>query len=187
VRAVKYLKGRPRVVYNYPWQEAAGLATYVDTDFAGCTATCRSTSGGCILRGDHLIKHWSVTQKVVTLSSGEAELSGMVKGAGEGLGLQSVGKDLGLEFELTVLGDSSAAIGICRRTGIGRVRHLAVGQLWVQERVRNKDFAIEKHPGADNPADALTKFLDRRTIDRHVEFAGLRDEGGRARSAPRIS
>eukprot|EP00969_Alexandrium_andersonii_P052270 2295114-Alexandrium_andersonii.AAC.1 len=24
--------------------------------------------------------------------------------------------------------------GICRRTGIGRVRHLAVTQLWVQER-----------------------------------------------------
>ena len=32
----------------------------------------------------------------------------------------------------------AAAIGICRRTGIGRVRHLAVGQLWVQERLREE-------------------------------------------------
>ena len=48
----------------------------------------------------------------------------------------SVAKDLGIDVGLTILADSSAAIGICRRTGIGEVRHLAVGQLWVQEQVR---------------------------------------------------
>ena len=85
------------------------------------------------MRGEHVIKHWSSTQKVVALSSGEAELAGIVKGSAEGIGLQSVAADLGLDLGLKVFADSSAAIGICRRTGIGRVRHLAVGQLWVQE------------------------------------------------------
>ena len=88
-----------------------------------------------IFRGAH-IKHRAVTQKHVTLSSGEAELGGVVKGAAEGLGVQSLALDMGLQVKLAVHADSSAAIAICRRSGIGRARHLAVGQLWVQERFR---------------------------------------------------
>ena len=128
-----------------------------------------------------------MTQKVVTLSSGEAELSGVVKGAGEGIGMQSIGKDLGIDFELTVLADSSAAIGICRRTGIGRVRHLAVGQLWVQERVRCGDLVLRKHPGQDNPADRLTKHVDKKTAEKHIDVVNMKVESGRPHSAPRVS
>ena len=78
------------------------------------------------------MKHWTVTQESITLSSGEAELGGVVKGASEGLGLRSLARDLGLDFSLELHTDSSAALGICRRTRIGWVRHLAVAQLWVQ-------------------------------------------------------
>ena len=69
-------------------------------------------------------------------------------------------KDLGIEAGLEVLADSSVAIGICRRTGIGKVRHLVVGQIWVQERVGSGDFALTKHPGTANPADILTKVVE---------------------------
>ena len=81
------------------------------------------------MRGRYLVKHYSRTQKVVTLSSAEAELGGVVQGASEGLGTQSIAHDLGIEATLTLWADSSAAIGICQRSGIGRVRHLAVGKL----------------------------------------------------------
>ena len=80
-RLAKYLAGAPRLMYSHPWQEAAGITVYVDTDFAGCSFTRKSTSGGLAFRGRHLLKTWSCTQKVVTLSSGEAELAGVVKGA----------------------------------------------------------------------------------------------------------
>ena len=106
---------------------------YADTDFVGCLQTRRSTSGGCAFRGNHLIKHWCTTQKVVTLSSGEAELTGIVKGATEALGLKSLSADLGWDAGLKLHANSYAAIGICKRSGIGRVRHLATGQLWVKE------------------------------------------------------
>ena len=104
------------------------------------------------MRGEHLLKHWSVTQKSITLSSGEAELGGgVVKGATEGIGLQALAHDLAIEFALQLYADSSAAIGICRRSGIGRVRHLAVGQLWVQERLRVGQFTLYKVGGAGQP------------------------------------
>ena len=142
-RVCRFLLGAHRVAYEFPWQTAGGaLQVYADTDFAGCIETRRSTSGGCALVGQHLVKHWSVTQKCVTLSSGEAELGGLVKACGEGLGLVSLGRDLDLPLALQVFADSSAAIGICRRSGIGRVRHLAVGQLWVQECLREGAFTL---------------------------------------------
>ena len=86
--------------------------------------------------GGHLIKSWSSTQSGVALSSGEAEFNGVVRGAGIGLGYQSLLKDLGQELPVRVWTDSSAAIGICSRQGLGKVRHLDTHTLWVQQAVR---------------------------------------------------
>ena len=154
LRIVKYLKSEPRVAFGYQWQKGSDLRIYVDKDFAGCLQTRRSTSGGCAMRGGHLVKHWSSTQKVVTRSSGEAELTGIVKGVAEGLYLRSLSADLDWDSSLRIYADSSAATGICRRSGIDKVRHLATDQLWVQERIRSKDFELFKVLGTENQARA---------------------------------
>ena len=186
-RVAQYLAGSGRLIYRFNWQSCHDLAVYTDTDFAGCHTTRKSTSGGCALRGEHLVKHWSTTQKVITLSSGEAELAGLVKGACEGLGLQSLAADLGIPLKMQLHADSSAAIGICRRHGIGRVRHLAVGQLWVQEKLRAKAYSLHKVPGDINPADILTKNVCRAILDRHLVTMSADREAGRATSAPEVS
>jgi hypothetical protein len=163
------------------------LVVYADTDFAGCRATRRSTSGGCALWGGRLVKHWSTTQKAITLSSGEAELGGVVKAASEALGLQSVAEDLGVLLRIALCTDSSAAVGICRRAGIGRVRHLVVGQLWIQELVRDEVVDLFKVKGELNPADLMTKPLGRAALDGHLVRLQLRRVEGRAVSAPAAS
>ena len=183
-RLAQYLVGSPRLVYSFPWQEQAGLKVFVDTDFAGCHETRKSTSGGVLCRGAHVIKHWSTTQKCITLSSGEAELGGLVKGVAEGLGAQALAADMGLDLSLSVHADSSAAIGICRRSGIGRVRHLAVGQLWIQSHLRTGAFALYKVRGEFNPADLCTKHLARPVLDRLLGQIGVAREHGRAETAP---
>ena len=186
-RLVQYLAGSPRLVYMFAWQAAADLQVFTDTDFAGCRASRRSTSGGCAMRGSHLVKHWAVTQKVITLSSGEAELAGVVRGASEACGLQSLAADLGVDLKIGIHADSSAAIGICRRSGIGRVRHLAVSQLWVQERLRAGDFTLHKVAGDCNPADILTKAVARALLDQHLSRISVIREAGRAASAPQVT
>jgi hypothetical protein len=187
-RLARYLLDSPRVVYDFPWGSTGEqMVVYADTDFAGCTATRRSTSGGCALWAGMLVKHWSTTQKAITLSSGEAELGGVVKAASEALGLQSVARDLGIHVGIALCTDSSAAVGICRRAGIGRVRHLAVGQLWIQELVRECAVELYKVKGELNPADLLTKPLARAALDGHLERLRLCRLSGRAASAPAAS
>ena len=186
-RAVRFLVGMPRLVYCFDFQpHVKSLHAYVDTDFGGCHVTRRSTSGGVAMRGNHCIKHWSTTQSTVALSSGEAELGGICRGASIGLGLQSLALDLGIPLDLEVLTDATAAIGICRRRGLGKIRHLATADLWVQDRVRRGDFKLTKVLGTDNPADMLTKHISRDVMLRHMERIGIAAESGRAKSAPTI-
>ena len=133
-----------------------------------------------------MLKHWSQTQSTVTLSSAEAELTGICKGGSLGLGIQSIANDLGFNWKLGLHSDASAAIGICRRRGLGKVRHLAVADLWVQDRLRTKDLTLSKVFGTENPADLLTKHVERALIDRHLKRVCLNFEEGRAASAPTI-
>ena len=73
---------------------------------------------------------------IIALSTGESELGAVVKGATEGLGMQSLLRDFGFEAAVHLLSDATAAIGIVRRLGLGRVRHLATADLWIQQRLR---------------------------------------------------
>jgi hypothetical protein len=183
-RVVRYLKGEPRLVYEYRWQGQEDLTVYVDTDWAGCHKTRKSTSGGAIVRGSHLLKHWSTTQQTIALSSGEAELKGILKGAAEGLGLQSVGMDLNTELSVHLYTDSSAAMGMVNRKGLGRVRHVEVGELWIQDTVKQMRMPIGKVAGEENPVDILTKHVDRGKIREHCNRSRMSQEVGRAEAAP---
>ena len=56
-QVIRYLKGAPRYVLKYAYQtKPEGLGGWADTDFAGCRVTRKSTSGGIIMHGRHVIK-----------------------------------------------------------------------------------------------------------------------------------
>ena len=73
--------------------------------------------------------------------------------------------------------------GICRRRGLGRVRHLHVADLWVQDKIRCGAFSLTKIAGADNPADVLTTYVERPTMVKHLQTLRLWPEERRAASA----
>ena len=120
--------------------------------------------------GGHVLKSWSTNQAVLALSSGEAEYYGIVKAASVALGIRSLALDMGIEYTkpIVIKSDASAAIGISNRIGVGKIRHIEVTQLWVQDKVANKEIVIMKVPTEDNLADALTKAVDAQVITKHV-------------------
>ena len=135
--------------------------------------------------GAHVIRTWSSTQPSVTLSSGEAEFYGLVKAAGAGLGHQSIMLDFGLKTPVRVWTDSSAAIGISTRSGLGKLRHLETHTLWVQEKVRTGAIEVRKVRGDVNPADLFTKHLPSRDkIHQLVKLFGCEYRAGRSEAAP---
>ena len=65
------------------------------------------------------------------MSSGEAEYYGVVRAAGIGLGQQALFRDAGVILPVRVWTDSSAAIGISTRQGLGKLRHVECHSLWL--------------------------------------------------------
>ena len=118
--------------------------------------------------GSHAVMNWSATQQVVALSSGEAELYAMTKGAANTKGMMSLGMDFGMMFHGRIGCDSSAAIGMVNRTGVGKLRHIRVQYLWIQGVVKSGELSVSKVPGLENPADVLTKYTDARTMQGHT-------------------
>ena len=186
-RMVRYLAGKPRLVHFYPWQSGSDSSTlnvFVDTDFAGCRETRRSTSGGVAMLGSHTIKQWSKTQSTLALSSGEAELSGIAAGAAQAIGPQTILRDLGFNVKIVLHSDATAAIGIARRKGMGKIRHLDVSDLWVQDKIRSGALDLVKVPGDQNPADSLTKYVDHSILVKSLARMNLHLREGRPESAP---
>ena len=85
---------------------------------------------------------------------------------------------------LRVFSDATAAIGIARRKGIGRIRHLDTTDLWIQDAIRSGRISVDKVPCNLNPAVILTKYVDKRALDMALPKMNLWPTSGRPASAP---
>jgi hypothetical protein len=160
-RLARYLSGCPSLALMFVFQqEQFGSKIPVDSNWASEDTERRSTHSGLEFVGLHLIESWVATDQVRSLSSAEAELYGIVDGAARGIMTQNMFKEVNKSWSVTVQCDSSAAIGMSSRTGVGKVRHIQTRWLWVQDAVRDKLIKLEKIRGEDNLADLGTKALD---------------------------
>ena len=73
------------------------------------------------------------------------------------LGAGELLKECGKNIEMQLEGDSSAAKGTLSREGAGRVKHLEVRQLWLQQYIKDGRIGFHKVPRAINRADTQTK------------------------------
>ena len=149
------------------------MITFTDSDWAGCTKSRKSTSGGAVTIGAHLITHWSSTQATIALSSAEAELNGIVKAISESIGINGLVHFMDKDMTAEVHTDSSAATGIVHRTGCGKIKHLEARQLWVQEAVEEKKVGVKQISRVINCADSLTHHWSLADGARHLAKLGL--------------
>ncbi len=187
-RIARYLRRRPRLVYKFDWAYGEHqIVGYSDTDWGGDRITRKSTSGGVATIAGHLIKSWCKLQTCVASSSGEAELYGCNKTTSECLGLQSIALDFGTKHKVSVCTDSSAALGIIQRFGLGKTKHIDLEQLWCQEMSSSGRVMYRKVAGTANPADMLTKAVDESNIMVNTRRLQLAFMSGRAVSAPHLT
>jgi hypothetical protein len=109
--------------------------------------------------GAHCIKVWCKLQSVVALSSAEAELYAGLRSACEGLGVQSLAADIGMKAELRLHLDSTAALSLVHKAGLGKAKHIEMQHLWLQGAVAAGRLKAVKVHTDINPADLMTKPL----------------------------
>ena len=136
--------------------------------------------------GKHIIKAWSTNQNVVALSSGEAEYYAIVKGGTQTLGTQSLLRDMGVHLGIVIYTDASAAKGMASRRGLGKVRHIDVSQLWVQDKIFKTEFILVKVGTHDNIADAMTKSISADSMNKHIINTGAHIACNRHKLLPAV-
>ena len=90
---------------------------FSDANWAGCRQSRKSTSGGVVMIGKHLIKAYSKTQAIIAKSSAESELFGIVRATCEALGFITLVQDMGKDVKARLHMDANAAQGIIDRQG----------------------------------------------------------------------
>ena len=90
-------------------------------------------------------------QNTIAQSSAEFELLAIVFAATEALGCMFLATDLALVFDTRLHVDAAAALGILERRGVGRIRHLDVGALWLQDVQLRQMVGFVKVKGMSSP------------------------------------
>jgi len=187
-RLARYLIKYPRLVWVYRRQEPPRHLDGVgDSNWAGCTATRKSTSSAAVLHGFHLLFLTSTTQAIISLSVGEAEFYALVKLASRLLGTAIMVRELGAHLEAVLATDSSAARGVASRRGAGKIRHIHTPSLWLQQQVVRKTLRVRKIAGARNGSDIGTKHLDQTAIAKCLSELGLEIRYGVPTEALRVA
>ena len=111
---------------------------YTDSDWAGQATTCKSTSGGVVQWRNATLKAWSRTQQTVSLSSSEAELYALTTGVAERMVTKHLLQELGHEVILMNHVDSQSAKAWSSKRGLGRMKHVMLKYMYVQDVVAKK-------------------------------------------------
>ena len=138
------------------------------------------------MHGAHMMRFISATQATIALSVGESEWHGLVHGSSALLGFRALALDYGRTLTSVIRTDSTTAIGIGARRGVGKIRHLSTRTLWVQQRITKKELKVTKVDGTENIADLGTKLLERSLIDKFVGMMGFVYRSGKSLLAKEI-
>ena len=95
--------------------------------------------------------------------------------------------DLGIDLKVRMLTDSSTGKAISARRGLGKIRHMACHELWLQDHVAAGTIEVVKIKNTYNTADILTKHLSRKELDEIVDQLGHNFVEGRSEAAPELS
>ena len=157
-RIARYLKGVPSAK---SWTEINTfpqfVIVYTDSDLAGQHQTCKSTSGGVTRWRCATLSAWSRIQQSVSLSSAEAEFYAPTTGISEGMVTKHLLKELGLEVTLVNHVDSQSAKVWASKRGLGRMKHVMLQCMFVQDVVEKKQTTRAYVNTNSNKADLMTK------------------------------
>ncbi|CAK0847992.1 unnamed protein product, partial [Prorocentrum cordatum] len=156
----------------------AELVGYGDSDRAGDLQTGRSQSSGNIEIDNAPMHSFSRRQGIAATSSGAAEYYAATAVAEDLLYFKSLLEFMCFAVAATLLTDSSAARGIAKREGVGKVRSLEARVLWPQQAIKRKLMDLGAVGTDDNKADLGTQILGHERFVEHRAINGIHTDMG---------
>ena len=177
VRILRYLKSAPGKGLLFSKHGNTDILGYSYSDWAG-KGDRRSTSGYLTFVGGNLVTWKSKKQKVVSLSSAEAEYRAMVKGICELLWLKRLMGELGFSSEkpMKLFCDNQSAIKIAENpVQHDRTKHVEIDRNFIYEKLENKEIEVPYVSTKGQLADMLTKAQTNSAFSNSLVKLGIYD------------
>uniref|UniRef100_A0A2N9HID0 GAG-pre-integrase domain-containing protein n=1 Tax=Fagus sylvatica TaxID=28930 RepID=A0A2N9HID0_FAGSY len=177
-RILKYLKSSPGKGLMFSKNDHLEVEGYTDADWAGNISDRKSTSGYFTFVGGNLVTWRSKKQKVVALSSAEAEFRGMAKGLCELLWLKRLLTEIGFAptSEMNLFCDNKAAIDISHNPiQHDRTKHVEVDRHFIKHNLETKIVQFPFVKSEDQLADILTKAVSSKEFYNSLVKLCIRD------------
>ena len=178
MRIPRYLKGTSSREIFYKKNRHLDLLAYTDADWAGDRNDRRSTSGYFTLVGGNLVTCKSKKQKVVALSSAEAEFLGIAKGITEVMWLKKLLSELHFPQRKAckLFCDNKEAISISKNSvQRDRTKHVEIDRHFIKEKLQNKIISLPYVRSKDQLTDILTKAVTLDVFEQTLCKLGIGD------------
>ncbi|KAL1189497.1 Retrovirus-related Pol polyprotein from transposon TNT 1-94 [Cardamine amara subsp. amara] len=158
---LRYIKGTLKMKLCYGKGSEFILRGYCDSDYAADMDKRRSISGVVFTLGGSAISWRSRLQKVVALSTTEAEYMSLNEAVKEAIWLKGLLKDFGYEQKsVEIFCDSQSAIALSKNNvHHERTKHVDVKYHKIREVIADGIVEVLKISTLSNPADIFTKIL----------------------------
>lgn len=177
-RILRYLKASPGKGIMFRKNKHLRIDGYTDADWAENITDRKSTSGYFTFVGGNLVTWRSKKQKVVALSSAEAEFRGMAKGLCELLWLKELLKEIGYSSDsvMRLFCDNKAVTQIAQNSvQRDRTKHVEVDKHFIKEKLEAKIVQFSFVKSEEQLADILTKGISSKVFHNSLDMLSIED------------
>ena len=177
----RYVKGTLDLglIYKCKSQNKDEVVGYVDSDYAGCIDTRRSLTGYVFTVQGGCVSWKANLQKVVALSSTEAEYMAATEAIKEAIWLKGLTKELGFNSDdLFVHCDNQSALHLMKNPMFHeRSKHIDIKLHFIRDVIASKEVQVKKIDTKHNPADMFTKCVTLEKFRHCLDILNILDVG----------
>ena len=158
-----------------PFEQEGVTAGFVDSDFAGCLDTRKSLTRYVFIAYGTTVSWKASLQRVVVLSSTEAEYMALTEAVKEALWLLGLVRELKIDQQhISVFCDNQGAIQLLRNQVFHeRTKHVDIKLHFIRDIVAEGTVLVKKVPIEENPTDMITKPLPSNKFEYCLELVGV--------------
>ena len=171
MRILRYLKSTSSRGLLFGKNDNLDLLAYTNANWAGDRDDKKSTSGYFTLVGGNLVTWKSKKQKVVALSSAEAEFRGIAKGITEVLWIRKLLGELNFPQKgpCNLFCNNKAAINISGNlVQHDRTKYVEINRHFIKEKLEKRIISLLFVRSKEQLVDILTKAVSSETFDNAI-------------------
>jgi len=162
-----YIKGTLNYGITYKANVELNSTGYVNSDFAGCKDTGRSTEGNIFIIIGEPVSWKSKKQETVALSTVEAEYMGFSRATTQVLWISKYFTEIGLPTSkpIVVHMDNNGSIShSLNDKNHHKTKHIDMQHHFIKDQVKYGNITFQYIPSSENVADLFTKSLSQEKI-----------------------